>query len=202
MLYKEPKKNAEPFAKFEMFEKQETFNSYVTVYSVTDLLTNKKIPGAASYSLRFMEKNAIAGLAFSSDSEWVEVSLDCNNNNPPKAWININDAKNENSHVRQWFEAFTEYESLQFSCDSSIAFYSEPELQKRIYPKILKYNDYSMRKLKTKESWMQVLLFSPSVFGRREDEIKKIIKSSTSCIKCWIKYLDKLGEPTIDALWE
>jgi hypothetical protein len=207
ILYGEPNKNNTPYAIFKMYE-LETDHVFITHSSVTYLKNRTVEYDKAAYSLHYREENAIPGLSYSSDSSWVKVSLDCRNlNNPPSAWLCVIDAKKAGALVRQWDEIFTKYQTLLFQVDSLMAFYSNPSLDKRIYPKILKGEeyqpyDYSMQRIKTIGKWMQIYLFTPSCFGQSRESINAQIISSNPPAKVWIRYLDDNGRPTVEGLTE
>jgi|GEM_PF-4274132 len=204
-LYNLPNDKAKPIAQLDVYNKQNGPNSYISGASTVHYYKNKQvINDKAVLGLINGETNGLAGLAYSSDSEWVQISLDYMNiSSPSTCWIKIEDVKNAGASIFSWKEFFREMSSLYFKCDSTMRFYSEASVNTRIYPVLQKDEygkcDYDMEPIQISGAWMQVYLNIPSYFL---ESILGQPHSSNLPHKVWIKYLNDNGRPQVWYNWE
>jgi hypothetical protein len=131
-------------------------------------------------------------LGFSSDSQWVKISLDCKTKiNPPVGWVF---RYSKWRTILLWHEYFHKGYPIRFRKKDWIAFYSEPDTTMRITPHLVggySSPDYSMRVRETQGDWMKVDLETPSTFMHSP---KDVAHSNIIRISVWIQFMDHIQQ--------
>ena len=178
-------------------------NSFSVGFELTVLSTNSVVEMSERLiEVYRVDEYGLPVLAFSADSDWAEVSLDCKQlQDPPTAWVKVGGP----IRVKFWSDFFGPDWALVFNCDTVRAFYSRPDEGYRILPKLAgdpDNPDYCLRVLKVFGEWMEVYLESPSTFMEDLQTRQARYKSAKPPPKLWIKYLDETGRPRVWYLWE
>jgi len=202
-LYAAPVEGDSPAAVLRSRAKEVGKNSFGVDFELTVFSTNSVVAMSDRLIEVFrVDEYGLPVRAFTPDSEWAEVSLDCKQlEDPPTAWVRIGGPV----RVKFWSEFFGEDWALVFDCDTVKAFYSRPDDGYRIQPKLAGDSDnpdYCMRVVRTFGDWMEVYLETPSTFMEDSKTRQSRYKSANPPTKVWIKYLDDNGRPRIWYLWE
>ncbi len=206
-LFPSQSKENTPFATLRFGIDQVGKGSFVTSLKLTILSTNS-VEGMHERLIEVyrVDEYGLPILDFSSDSEWVRVSLDCRKiTNPPSAWLRTVDSNKVTIPIKSWAHFFEVDWPVVFHCDSLMAFYSDSNETARIFPKLRGHPgepDYCMRVLSTSGKWMHVYLESPSTFMTDHEARHARYETTDSPPKVWIRYLDDHGRPRIWYLWD
>jgi hypothetical protein len=177
-------------------------DSYVVRAWLTNL-TDRSCQNASTHliDVEGVDEQALPILSISSDSLWIQVSLDCRvRRNPPTAWLYYYDGLAIGAKIKSWTNFFVVDEAVVFICDSMRAFYTEPNSDKRLFPKLAGdsvHADYSMRVIRTSAPWMEVYLYTPSDFPSFVEPREARSQSKNPPPRYWIRYLDDQGRPRI-----
>ncbi len=200
ILYEHPEKSSIAFARtYHRAIDRVGYDSLIFLKdSLSVSLAGRKI--AVAYN----ELYGLPILAFSPDSSWVQISLDCRQlEDPPSAWLNVSDARQEGVQMQLWSTFFSPDEAVYFL--DSILFYTEPNESARASPVLIAGEngpDYCMRVLTTSGDWMHVYLETPSTFMTDEEVRHARYNTPKAPPKFWIKYLNRTGRPLIWYMWD
>jgi hypothetical protein len=182
-------------------------NSYVVRAWLTNLV-DRSCQNASTHliDVQGVDEQALPILSISSDSLWIQVSLDCRiRHNPPTAWLYYYHGLDIGAKIKSWTDFFVVDQAVIFICDSMRAFYATRNIDKAVFPKLdgdSAHPDYSMRVIRTSGQWMEVYLYTPSDFPSSEEPKEARSKSKNLPPRYWIRYLDDQGRPRIWYLWE
>jgi roadblock/LC7 domain-containing protein len=197
-LYSTPAKSNQPFARLDAGDFENKSRTHIPRSSITYLNTNSMENMSERIVEIFVCVYGLAVLSFSPDSEWVNVSLDCNKEvNPPSAWFNVFDASLLNVQIKSWTNFFEKNWTLHFLNNSDIMFYSKYADTTQIFPKLSMDKtrpDYCMRVIKTSGHWMLVYLDSPCNIPVQMDSL---YQSKNQSPKVWIRHIDDRGRPRV-----
>ena len=137
-------------------------------------------------------------LGYSSDSQWVKVSLDCHAvKNPPVGWLQRN---TKDLTIRSWTDVLSKENVFHFINAERRSFYSRPSAEALIRPKLYEQNSrasYNMYRGQIKGRWMQVELETPSSFCRSDEENLQEFGVLPKKQTVWIQFLDARLRPLI-----
>jgi len=137
-------------------------------------------------------------LAYSPDSAWVLVTLDCHDTtNSQVGWIL---RKTPKLTVQSWLEILSQGHPCFFLRSSWMAFYRAPDRKHRVESSHLFYDSigrYILYPKQIKGRWMQVELETPPVFCSTEEEVMQQYKVKPRRALLWIEFLDSRGRPRI-----
>jgi len=142
-------------------------------------------------------------LGFSSDSQWVEVSLDCRMLvNPPVAWVW---RANPLIHAGLWGGSWQVGCPLHFRESATPAFFDGAFGRPVNIAKALpEFNpaDYCMRLLEIRGKWMKVLIQTPTPPLGEDDEVHPSSAVKTFQAEAWIQFLEENGRPRVWPIYD
>ncbi len=137
-------------------------------------------------------------LAFSPDSQWVKVSLDCHDlKNKNIGWIPRQTA---GLKVQSWTEILSNRSAFFFMKPDWITFYARPDKSTQVHPTLNPQGSspsYQLYRKQIKGRWMQVELETPSSLGKTEDDVLKEYGVKPTKRVVWIQFLDERNRPRI-----
>ncbi len=137
-------------------------------------------------------------LGFSTDSQWVKVSLDSRmRTNPPSGWIHLGEIGTEVKLWSQyWFPGF----ALHFIDKKWEAFYDTIAGGKLDMHQTMPQFDsssYSLRVVCSRGNWMKVIVESPEPEMMNDEDIAKELGTKYFHAQAWIRFLNGDGRPRV-----
>ena len=137
-------------------------------------------------------------LAFSPDSAWIMVSLNCwDRRNGSTGWLL---ASSPGLQVQSWTELMNQNDAFFFLEQDGIAFYPMADTGKRIDVKLVhRYSkpDYVLYRREVRGRWMKIELETPSTNCVSEEEVFEELGVRPTRHSIWIRFLDERMRPTI-----
>ena len=138
-------------------------------------------------------------LAYSTDSAWINISLDCRKKtNPPTGWVNV---KEVSPDVILWGSYWTRGFSINFIDNNPIAFYDSMRgglINIHHQMKQFDSSSYHMLVEVVKGNWMKVTVESPEPpSDMDEKDVISELGIHYFRTQVWIRFLDDNGRPRV-----